>query len=182
MIAQRRVHLENSANEDAMEGVYPAVPPFETWYKLEWVPVVQLVRGLTGSLAEAEDVAQEAFLRAHQNWESLALHPNREAWVRRVALNLATSHYRRALAKSRAVMRLGRPIAVGAADEQVFAESIWAAVVALPRRQAQCVALRYLEGLSSAEVALILGVAETTVRWHLAEAVKRLSFVLDGGT
>lgn len=46
-------------------------------------------------------------------------------------------------------------------------DRFWRAVRALPARQAQCIALRYLDDLGSASIARVLGCAESTVRVHL---------------
>jgi RNA polymerase sigma factor (sigma-70 family) len=49
-------------------------------------------------------------------------------------------------------------------------EEVWRAVRSLPKRQAQCVALRYLDDRTTAEIAEVLGCAEATVRVHLHRA------------
>jgi RNA polymerase sigma-70 factor, ECF subfamily len=83
-----------------------------------------------------------------------------------VVANLATSSFRRSFREARALTRLAsrRP-----APTEITLEDpdFWAAVRRLPRRQAQCVALHYLEDRSTAEVAEILGISEPTVRVHL---------------
>jgi RNA polymerase sigma-70 factor (ECF subfamily) len=56
--------------------------------------------------------------------------------------------------------------------------TFWAAVRRLPRRQAQCVALHYLEDRSTAEVAAVLGISEATVRVHLHRARTDLASTL----
>lgn len=45
---------------------------FESLYRMSYPAVVALVYGLCGSRAAAEDVAQEAFLRAHQDWRRVS--------------------------------------------------------------------------------------------------------------
>ena len=57
-------------------------------------------------------------------------------------------------------------------------EELWAAVRRLPKRQAQCVALHYLEDRSTAEVAAVLGISEATVRVHLHRARTHLATTL----
>ena len=63
-------------------------------------------------------------------------------------------------------------------------DDFWAAVRGLPRRQAQCVALRYLEDRSVREIAGVLEIAEATVRVHLHAGrralAERLGEELDG--
>ena len=156
---------------------------FEHFYLEEYPRVVMLVYALSGSRAAAEDIAQEAFLRAYQNWERVGSYEHQAAWVRRVATNLATSGLRRRLLEARALARLaGRrepalePLSGEVAD-------FGRALRALPRRQAQAVALFYVEDLSVQQIAVVLGCAEGTVKAHLAKArhtlAKRLQ--LDSG-
>lgn len=58
-------------------------------------------------------------------------------------------------------------------------EQVWSAVRALPKRQAQVVALHYALDLSVAEVAATLGCAEGTVKAHLSRARAALAVELD---
>ena len=139
---------------------------FEVFYAEHLRPVVALVHSLTGSRAAAEDVAQDAFATAFRKWSTVGEYEDPGAWVRRVAVNRAVSRYRRVASEGRALLRLaGRreePVAMEPADEE-----FWRQVRALPARQAQAVALHYLEDRSIAEIAAVLGVAEPTVRVHL---------------
>ncbi|HEV2930501.1 MAG TPA: sigma-70 family RNA polymerase sigma factor [Propionibacteriaceae bacterium] len=148
---------------------------FEYFYLQEYPKVVALVYVLLGSRAGAEDIAQEAFLRAYRDWERVGSYEHQAAWVRRVAANLATSGLRRRLVEARALTRLaGRreptvdPLAAGDAE-------FWAAVRALPRRQAQAVALYYFQDLSIQQTATVLGCTEGTIKAHLAKARRTLA-------
>jgi DNA-directed RNA polymerase specialized sigma24 family protein len=82
---------------------------FEHFYLEEYPRVVMLVYALSGSRAGAEDIAQEAFLRAYQNWERVGSYEHQAAWVRRVATNLTTSGLRRRLLEARALAPPRRP-------------------------------------------------------------------------
>jgi RNA polymerase sigma-70 factor (ECF subfamily) len=88
-----------------------------------------------------------------------------------VAANRAVSMRRRQLAEARSVLRLaGRRLVGAEADQTQEAEEaadFWRTVRALPRRQAQAVALFYLEGWPTAEIAGVLGCSDATVRAHL---------------
>ena len=98
--------------------------------------------------------------------------------MRRVAVNLATSTLRRRTREARALARLaGRRTAP--AELVVTNDAYWEAVRRLPRRQAQCVALRYVEDRSMAEIAAELDIAEATVRGYLHEARAALAVSLD---
>ena len=94
-----------------------------------------------------------------------------------VAANLATSALRRRVREARALARRAsrRP-----APTEIRLEDpeFWTAVRRLPRRQAQCVALHYLEDRSTAEVAAVLDIGEATVRVHLHRARSTLAQTL----
>jgi RNA polymerase sigma-70 factor (sigma-E family) len=148
---------------------------FEYFYLQEYPTVVALAHALSGTRTGAEDIAQEAFLRAYRDWDRVGSYEHQAAWVRRVAANLATSGLRRRLVEVRALTRLaGRweptvdPLAAENAE-------FWAAVRTLPRRQAQAVALSYFEDLSVQQTATVLGCTEGTVKAHLAKARRALA-------
>lgn len=148
--------------------VYHLPERFEHFYEREYHGLVSLGYALTGSWAAAEDIAQEAFLAAHQAWERISRYEQPGAWVRRVAANRAVSLRRHRMVEARALLRLAarRPAAVEEPGVEAAAD-FWRAVRALPRRQAQAIALFYLEGWPTAEIAGVLGCSDATVRAHL---------------
>ena len=155
----------------------PAPPlSFEAFYLREYRRVVQLAYALSGSRTGAEDLAQEAFMAAHGRWAEIGQFEHPGAWVRKVAANLASSAVRRRLAEGRALLRLaGRreAAALGAMAEPDA--DFWRAVRALPRRQAQAVALFYLEDQSVATIAQVLDCAEGTVKALLHQCRRALA-------
>jgi RNA polymerase sigma-70 factor (sigma-E family) len=170
MPAVRPVHGSGRAAGDGAPGVVRLPGRFEYFYQQEYPRVVKLVYALSGSRMGAEDIAQEAFLRAYRDWERVGSYEHQAAWVRRVAVNLATSGLRRRLLEARALARLAgrREPALDPlpADQADFGR----ALRALPRRQAQAVALFYVEDLSIEQIAVVLDCAEGTVKAHLAKA------------
>jgi RNA polymerase sigma factor (sigma-70 family) len=122
--------------------------------------VVELAYALSGNRAGAEDIAQEAFLRAHRDWQRVGRYQHPGAWVRRVAANLATSALRRRLIEARALARVWAREEPALAELPVSGADFWRAVRSLPRRQDQAVALHYLEDLPVADIARVLGCAE----------------------
>ncbi|HVM02180.1 MAG TPA: sigma-70 family RNA polymerase sigma factor [Acidimicrobiales bacterium] len=160
-------------------------PTFEELYRRELAAVVALAYVLSGSRTAAEELAQEAFLAAHRSWDRIGRYDDPAAWVRRVCANRAVSVVRRRASEARALVRLGARRAV---PDELPADSaeFWRAVRRLPRRQAQVVALHYLEDRPVDEVAAILGVAGGTVKAHLHRARRALARELgcqvdDGG-
>ena len=156
---------------------------FEYFYLQEYPGVVALAYALSGSRAGAEDIAQEAFLRAYRDWDRVGSYEHRVAWVRRVAANLATSGLRRRVVEARALIRLAGRWEPAVDPMPAENAEFWAAVRALPSRQAQAVALYYLEDRSIQQTAAVLGCAEGTVKAHLAKARRALARRLgvDGG-
>jgi RNA polymerase sigma-70 factor, ECF subfamily len=80
---------------------------FDSLFHSGYAPLVGQLTAYLGDRTEAEDVAQDAFLRAWQRWESLSRYDDPVAWVHRVAWNLATSRWRR-IAMAARVLR-GQP-------------------------------------------------------------------------
>jgi RNA polymerase sigma-70 factor, ECF subfamily len=144
-----------------------AVATFEELFRSNYQGVVGLIAALCGSRAVAEELAQEAFVRAFRRWDRIAAYDRPDAWVRRVAVNLAVSSARRTAAEARAMARVRRLSRRGAEELTAADDEFWRAVRRLPRRQAQCIALRYLEDRSIDDIAAILAVDTATVRVHL---------------
>jgi RNA polymerase sigma-70 factor (ECF subfamily) len=142
---------------------------FEEFYEREYRGMVRLAVALTGDRLASEDLVQDVFVDAHRRWSRVGAYERPSGWLRRAVINRSQSARRRAAAELRVRARLAR----SEPHEQelsIEAAEFWAAVRALSRRQAQCIALRYLDGLSVAEIAAVLGCAESTVRVHLHRA------------
>ena len=156
---------------------------FDALYRDEYAALVRLAWTLTGRWAVAEDLVQEAFLRAHQRWDTVGTYQRPGAWVRRVVLNLATSRGRRVAAEARALLRLSGRRADDDRDLTGADPDLWRAVRRLPRRQAQVLALYYVEDLPVTGIAEVLDIAEGTVRATLHQARSALVGRLgeDGG-
>jgi RNA polymerase sigma-70 factor (ECF subfamily) len=157
----------------------PLQPPPELadLYRREYRRVVALAYGLSGSRSAAEELAQEGFLAAHRSWDRIAGYEDPGGWVRRVVANRAVSQVRRRVAEAKALTRVGaRPVLPTelAAHDAEF----WREVRRLPTRQAQAVALHYLEDRPIDEIARILDISPETVRVHLHRGRKALAEAL----
>jgi RNA polymerase sigma-70 factor (ECF subfamily) len=150
---------------------------FEAFARRERTRLVAFAWVLTGSLAAAEELAQEALIAAWQGWDRVGTYERPGAWARRVVANRAAGVHRRAGREHRAVDRL---VGSGGSDEPDVAidaenAALWDAVRALPLRQAQVVVLHYLEDRSVGEIAAILDCAEGTVKAHLHRGRRELA-------
>ena len=148
---------------------------FEQLYQNDYPAVVGLVYGLTGSRWVAEDLTQEAFLRAHRDWSRVGEMASPGGWVRHVALNLARSRWRRLRSEAMAKLAVSSNEDSTNPPSDLDTEEFWTEVRRLPTRQAQAVTLRYVEDRSVAEIADVLGVAEGTVKALLHQGRERLS-------
>lgn len=153
----------------------PAAVSFEEFYAGEFPHTRRIVYALCGSWSMSDETCQEAFARAFQRWDDVSGMDRPDAWVRRVACNLATSRFRRMQTELGAMARLGTQRRQGAADPLPDDSArFWQLVRRLPRRQAQVVALHYADDLAVADVAAVLEVSEGTVKRQLHAARKRL--------
>lgn len=140
---------------------------FAEFYRREYSAVVALAYALSGRPALAEDLAQDAFLATHRVWDKVARYDSPEAFVHRVVANRAISSARRLVTEARAWTRLASRAPPQVENLALADVEFWSAVRSLPRRQAQALALRYLEDRSDEEIAAILRCSSATVRVHL---------------
>lgn len=132
--------------------------------------------------ASAEDCAQDAFERAFKAWKSWRPDAPAEAWLHRIAVNVAINSRRREGLQEVGAMlrRLGRP--GPPADPAVLAErsELVTALRRLPPKQAAAIVLRHFHGYSNREIGIALNIPERTVASRLAAARERLRRLLDG--
>lgn len=144
---------------------------FEDFYLKEYRQVLALAFVLTGDRVAAEDVTHDGFIAAWEAWSDL---DNPAGWIRTVVANKAKSGWRRRSAEGRALARFDAEVQVGnqlPEETEVF----WDEVRRLPRRQAQAIALFYLEDRPVAEIAELLGCEESTARVHLMRGRRTLA-------
>jgi RNA polymerase sigma-70 factor (ECF subfamily) len=129
---------------------------------------------LTGDWATAEDLLQTALAKMYLRWSHIDRHGAAEAYVRRVLVTTSTSWWRRRwhgeLPAAALPDRPAEEDDPGLADRQ----SLWPALMELPRKQRAVIVLRYYEDLPSSEVARLLGCSEQTVRSQCSRALSKL--------
>jgi RNA polymerase sigma-70 factor (ECF subfamily) len=129
-------------------------------------PILRLCYRLLGDLADAQDVAQEVFLRAYKHRGELSADRSPSPWLYRIAVNACRDRQRarRPMANLEDV-----PLAAGASPESEAAagqmkDFLMQGLKRLPEKQRQALVLRDLEGMPAAEAAEVLGSTEGTVR------------------
>jgi RNA polymerase sigma-70 factor, ECF subfamily len=146
---------------------------FTAFYASVFARLVGQLRVVTGDLQEAEDVVQEALARASTRWARLQSYDVPEAWVRRVALNLAADRARRSRRRLAALRRLSPPATQPA--EQVEDLALLQALRELSTGQRQVLVLHYLIGMPVQEVARTLRVPTGTVKVRLSRGRQALA-------
>lgn len=151
-------------------------PDFAEFYRGARDVCLRAVLVSVGDRDTAQELVDEAFARACASWRKVGKHPAPAAWVVRTALNESISRWRRRR-REVAVPDLGTfadlPGADGVGGSAVDPR-IMAALLRLPARQRQVVALRVFLDLDTDRTAAVLGVAPSTVKAHLARALGAL--------
>ncbi len=133
----------------------------EAFCRDQWPRLLRAMWLHCGDVHVAEDVSQEALVRAWERWSTVRSMDRPDLWVLRVAFNLATSRFRRRSIEARARRVLGAPPPV---HDGSIAFETRLAVLALPPRQRAAVILRHGLGFSVRYAAEALGCAEGTVK------------------
>jgi RNA polymerase sigma-70 factor (ECF subfamily) len=147
---------------------------FEWLFVHEYAAIVWSANLVLHDYARAEEVAQDAFVRLLENWRKVSRYDRPGAWVRRVALRLATRSAKR---ESRLVS-LDQAWPAVARETRPLDLDLIRAVRSLPPRQRAVVALHYLDDLPVNEVADVLGCSVSTASVHLHRARVKLAELL----
>lgn len=141
---------------------------------------------LTGQLEDAQDVAQDALSRLHANLHLFRREDEVAPWLRRVTVNLCRDLARRkrrspvVASEERISQAAGEANPEEEAAGQQREEMLRSALQRLTGKERTALVLRELEGLTTAEVAKITGVAEATVRVQILHARLKLRKLLSG--
>lgn len=140
-------------------------PDFDQFYSCSAARLIRHGYALTGDLAEAQDIAQEAFARAWQRWSVVRDCDSPEAWVRRVATNLAASRWRR-IRVARAAA--GNPAEPHAPEVSTDTVALVTGLRTLPERQRTVLVLHYMCDLTVDQIATELGCPQGSVKSWLS--------------
>src|SRR5215467_9099943 len=125
-------------------------PSFDEFYAGAAARLIRHGYALTGDMAEAQDIAQEAFARAWQRWSVVRDCDSPEAWVRRVATNLAASRWRR-IRVARAAA--GKPAEPHAPEVSTDTVALVSGLRTLPERQRTALVLHYMCDMTIDQIA-----------------------------
>ena len=144
---------------------------FDAFYQASFGRLVGQIYAMCGSVTEAQDCVQEAFIRVHRRWERVE-HPH--AYLRRAVVNQVTSHHRRRR------LEIRKAAAAAPSEEQHQpVDELRDVIRRLPARQRTAVVLRYYVGLPEAEIAATMGCGVTAVKSLLHRALRELRKVVE---
>jgi RNA polymerase sigma-70 factor (sigma-E family) len=147
-------------------------------HREHYAALVRLACVLVDDRGVGEEVVQDAFVQVHGAWARIA---DPLVYLRATVMNLARSRLRRRLVARRRVEPAATPTTsaeehvVLLADQQIVVD----AVRALPRRQRECIVLRYYSELSEAEIAATLGISAGSVKSHSHRGLAALAARLE---
>lgn len=183
MSVEGRPLIEQELIQRASNG---DVAAFEELVRMHRAIALRVAILVVGDPSDAEDVTQEAFVKAYHALGRFRQDSPFRPWLLRIVRNEALNQRRRRGRQDRLGMRLAgdrhsgdaapspETVVVSGADREL----VLAAVNGLPERFRQVVALRYLLGLSEAETAKTLRIPAGTVKSRTARALSRLEQAL----
>ena len=150
-------------------------PDFAEFYRSSKDECLFTVLVSIGDQDTAQELVAEAFARAWASWRTVSKHPAPVAWVVRTALNANISRWRRRR-REVSVPDLGTVADLYAVEGTANSVDprIMAALMRLPARQRQVVALRLFLDMDIGHTAEALGIAPGTVQAHLGRAIAAL--------
>lgn len=160
-----------------------AQPDFEAFYREHHAPMVRLARLLTGSVAVAEDLTHDAFVRIAPRLPTL---DRPAAYLRTMVVNACRSYHRHEAVKERTAPsqlaeQQGRAERGEGADPSTPGHLVELAdaLATLPERQRAAIVLRYYADLPEGEIAELLGCRPTTVRTLVRRGMAGLREVIE---
>jgi RNA polymerase sigma-70 factor (ECF subfamily) len=160
---------------------------FDGLVDLFWADIYRLIFFRISHQMDAEDLAQEVFLKAYRNIDSLSDPERFKSWLYSIALNQITDHYRRKNVRSvvgdfgedmEAPARAQMALQGEGTEEMVGKREMWSEIKgfrdALPDSEQEVFTMRFMDGLDIREIAEILNKSQSAVKTHLYRAVAKL--------
>lgn len=161
--------------------------PFETILEAHHAEIYRYLVRVTSRASEADDLAQDTFLRAYKAYRTLTPDANVRAWLFTIATNLARNHFRaeRRRRDAHAAVRATRAESDGAGPEgeTLFNETrapLDTVVTRLPLKQRLAFVLRKVHDFDYEAIALSLDCSAESARAHVFHALRKIRQELQG--
>ena len=178
---QAKARCMADADEDlVLQSQNGSPAAFESLIRNHQHMVHSLTYRMTGSLADAEDLAQETFIRAYGQIDTFRGASKFSTWLYRIAVNTCLSwrqsearrfHLQEDCAEAITAQQAGAGISPA---ENEMTRQAQAALLKLPAKQRAAIVLTIYDGLNHAEAAKVLHCSETTVSWRVFAAKRKL--------
>lgn len=147
--------------------------------------VLRVALRMTGRMDQAQDAAQETFLRLWRHWDGIDVQGGVKTWLYRTVTNVCIDEIRRRKPQEDLDFEPAAP--AQHSEELERSQLVAMALERVSERERAAIVLREIEGLETAEVAGILGTSEVTVRTHVSTGkakmrnwLERSAHALDG--
>jgi RNA polymerase sigma-70 factor (sigma-E family) len=156
---------------------------FREFVESRWQALVRIAYLLVGDHGYAEDLVQVALVRTHRNWHRIERRDAPEAYVRKVLVNLASSHWRRLWHRvERPAEYMPEQVTADPTEHTDRRDELWSALQTLPPRMRAVLVLRYFEDLPEAQVAVALGCSTGSVKSQASRGLARLRVLYGEGS
>src|SRR5216683_1913067 len=163
------------------EPEFPAYEPgsrddFDRLYRDSYPRIYRTMLAVLGDPAAAEDCTQDAFVLAFRAWARWRPDAPAEAWLHRIAINVAVSYQRKANLRSIGTIlrRLGRPPSGPDPVQVALDRDLTAALRRLPPKLSAALVLRHYHGYTNREIGAAIGKSERTVNKRLRTAAAKM--------
>ena len=149
---------------------------FAEFYVATWPRTLACTYALTGDRGVAEELAQEAYVKAWSHWRKVSRYDQPAAWVRQVATRLAVSRWRRGKVAAAWLSR-NRTVSVTAPPDETSTVLVQA-LLQIPEAQRRAIVLHHLADLPVEEVAHLEHCPVGTIKARLSRGRSALALLL----
>lgn len=153
-------------------------------YRAHWVSLVGTATWLTGDRQLGEEIAQDAYIRLIEHWSRIKDPLAAPAWLRRTVINLSRTQNRRFAIGRQKRELIGASTATSDDSASALGDALangplGDAIRKLPRRQRECIVLRFVHDLAVDQIAATLDISAGSVKTHLHRATAQLETALE---
>lgn len=145
-------------------------------YTAHYRKLVRIAALLLDDVGLSEEVVQDAYIKMHGAWRRIRDPQAAEAYLRTTVANLARSRMRRRMVAQKHAPKPmpDAPSAEHGAMDALERDRVIHALRGLPRRQRECLVLRYYADLSEAQIAEAMGISPGAVKSHASRGMAAL--------
>jgi len=160
--------------EVSVDAGREAPSDFRDFFEAQYRRLARALYLVTGDRSEAEDLAQEAFVRVYERWGRVRTMDSPTGYLYRTAMNLNRSRLRRLAGRARRIINVGHEKSGDPALVVESRDEIDRALNELSRGEREALVLMEWIGLNAEETAAVLGIRSVSARARLSRAKARI--------